>query len=792
MSPRAPNAAEPLQLKVSTLGDVTHVRLAGPIDNGFTRATAGLSLSKHVIFDMGAVKRITSFGVRAWVDWSRAMAHAHTVDSMWVINAPPVATDQFVLVSGFGEHARLLSVLAPYECPSCSESFVRHIDLRQHARRLKLGKLPSFECPSCGTMLELTERADDYALLASESARFKVPAAIANYLSRMQGTERASRPAQQKLVQGDITFIAFSGPLTQELKVRRLVTGLEGRVVFDFARVNEVRPGGAAPFVELIARASQSARVFLSRVPPEVLRLIASFDAQLGTAQIASVYVPVPCAQCGQEGHQRIARADYLGWLGNREGPRIYCGTCGQQAAPTRVESAARVLERRAGGGLRPDELVGVELEALRQSLAHPRDDEDDRQESVTQVRGGMLQLDTTPSDGVLTPTADGPAAQIELLQRERDHLHQLVTSLSQLGKAVAIATDPRRLGQAVLQMLVMALRADRACVTIRGPSGEFEQPLTHGVESGAVPLLMIGSKSGTSPQEPEMMAPIKSSGGGNLGFIYVARRLGATPFSQYDAAWVDSAANQVALSLERHALDAARQRDVSVRAHLSRYFSEGVVQQIVTGEAAGVLGGESRMVTVLFTDIRGSTALLERLSPRDAVQLLNEYFTVIIDEVLAEEGTVDKFTGDGLMAFWGAPRAQADHALRAARASLRIQTQLEKLRQTWVEEARSFANEAKDLLTGIGINSGEVVVGNIGSERRMEYTAIGDPVNVTARIQGLASGGEVLISSATQQLLGTAAAVTPLQPVLLKGRTMPVKIFRLLSVFGAGAAVVR
>ncbi|HVO29266.1 MAG TPA: adenylate/guanylate cyclase domain-containing protein, partial [bacterium] len=136
-------------------------------------------------------------------------------------------------------------------------------------------------------------------------------------------------------------------------------------------------------------------------------------------------------------------------------------------------------------------------------------------------------------------------------------------------------------------------------------------------------------------------------------------------------------------------------------------------------------------------------------------------------------------FTGDGVMAFWNAPTEQADHAVRAVRAALRIQARIPALLARWRSEKRSFSQTVGELATGIGINTGEAVVGNIGSARRVEYTAIGDTVNLAARLQGLARGGEVLVTEPTLTRLGGLAGTDPLPPAALKGKTAPVPIFR-------------
>jgi adenylate cyclase len=205
------------------------------------------------------------------------------------------------------------------------------------------------------------------------------------------------------------------------------------------------------------------------------------------------------------------------------------------------------------------------------------------------------------------------------------------------------------------------------------------------------------------------------------------------------------------------------------------------VIAEIVArGEAE--LEGTAREITVLFTDIRGFTPLLERLEPAAAVEMLNDYFTELVDEVLAEGGTLDKFTGDGIMAFWGAPTEQPDQALRAVRAASRMQQRMGPLRERWASEKRSFADDARHLATGIGIHTGMAVAGSIGSPKRLEYTAIGDSVNVASRVQAIAQGGEVLVTLNTLERISGQVTAEPLPPVQIKGKTATVPIFRITA----------
>jgi adenylate cyclase len=185
-------------------------------------------------------------------------------------------------------------------------------------------------------------------------------------------------------------------------------------------------------------------------------------------------------------------------------------------------------------------------------------------------------------------------------------------------------------------------------------------------------------------------------------------------------------------------------------RARLSRYFSPQIAS-LVEARGEHAAGGESREVTVLFCDIRGFTALADRLSTEEVVATLNAFHSRMVDVLFAHGGTLDKYMGDGLMAYFGAPLAQPDHAERAVRCALAMGEALVRLN---AERARP---DTPSLSIGIGIHSGRAIVGDIGSPHRREYTAVGDTVNVASRIEDLTKGGgaTVLVSEATRAAVG-------------------------------------
>lgn len=214
------------------------------------------------------------------------------------------------------------------------------------------------------------------------------------------------------------------------------------------------------------------------------------------------------------------------------------------------------------------------------------------------------------------------------------------------------------------------------------------------------------------------------------------------------------------------------------IRDAFSRYLAPQVIRRIETGEVPLVLGGARREATILFSDIRGFTTLSERLTPEQLVSLLNEYLTAMTAVVLDHEGVVDKYIGDAIMAFWNAPVPQADHAVRAARTALGMRDRLETLRVEWAER------NLPDVRVGIGLNSGDVVIGNMGSEQRFDYTAIGDEVNLASRLESLTKfyGVTILVSESVRRQLGEDFFCRRLDLVTVKGKEKPVAVFELMG----------
>lgn len=210
------------------------------------------------------------------------------------------------------------------------------------------------------------------------------------------------------------------------------------------------------------------------------------------------------------------------------------------------------------------------------------------------------------------------------------------------------------------------------------------------------------------------------------------------------------------------------------VKRLFSRYVPKDVYDQLLADPNRAALGGRRREMTVLFSDVRGFTAMSEKATPEEVVGQLNEYFSRMVQVLFAHRGTLDKFVGDMVMGLFGAPLDDADHADHAVQAALAMTLELEALNREWAAEGRPVLD------IGIGISTGEMVAGNIGSEAIMSYTVIGDRVNLGARLESLNKeyGTRIIISEATRDALKGRYDIHPLGEVVVKGKSRPVAIF--------------
>jgi adenylate cyclase len=255
-------------------------------------------------------------------------------------------------------------------------------------------------------------------------------------------------------------------------------------------------------------------------------------------------------------------------------------------------------------------------------------------------------------------------------------------------------------------------------------------------------------------------------------GVVYADRLDPFSTFSSDDLELISAVAAQTAVTVETVKAHRQLAREEVARANYSRFMPEYVVRQLLENPDSFRLGGVNQTVTVLFADIRGFTAISENEKPEKIVGLLNRFFSAMTEIIFANGGTLNKYTGDGLMAIFGAPTATAKDAENALKTAVAMQQRIMTLNQEL--ETQGLAQIA----VGIGLHTGEATIGYIGSEQRSEYTAIGDTVNLASRLESNAKGGQILISEATASDAGNLFSLVSYEPLTVKNRLQPINLF--------------
>ena len=255
-------------------------------------------------------------------------------------------------------------------------------------------------------------------------------------------------------------------------------------------------------------------------------------------------------------------------------------------------------------------------------------------------------------------------------------------------------------------------------------------------------------------------------------GALYADRLDPFAAFKPDDLELISAVAAQTAIAVENARAHERLAREEVARANYSRFLPEYVVKQMLENPESFKLGGVNQTITILFADIRGFTRISEHSPPEKIVGLLNRYFSAMTDIIFAHGGTLDKYLGDGLMALFGAPTATPEDASNALNAAVAMQRRVLSINLELHNEG------IPEIGVGIGLHTGEVTVGYIGSERRSEYTAIGDAVNTASRLESNALGGQILLSDATAKAAHSRYKLEPREAIMVKNRQQPVALW--------------
>jgi adenylate cyclase len=270
------------------------------------------------------------------------------------------------------------------------------------------------------------------------------------------------------------------------------------------------------------------------------------------------------------------------------------------------------------------------------------------------------------------------------------------------------------------------------------------------------------------------MCAPLLGSSG-VLGVIYVDSQQLMKGFTAEDLDMLNALAAQASMAVENAITHDQLVKEALARAAYGRFMPRHVVDQILANPRALSLGGTNQAVTVLFSDLRGFTTMAEGLAPEKVVQVLNEYFSDMTPIVFGYRGLLDKYIGDAVMAIFGAPYATEDSAANAVGAAIAMQRRMLKLNDELKEAG------LPELAMGVGINTGTVTVGYIGSEQRTDYTVIGDAVNLASRLERQAGPWQILIGADTLEAIGDRYQVEPFGEIKLKGKSAPVRVYEVI-----------
>jgi adenylate cyclase len=380
---------------------------------------------------------------------------------------------------------------------------------------------------------------------------------------------------------------------------------------------------------------------------------------------------------------------------------------------------------------------------------------------------------------------------------------HKKLLTLYEVGNIVNSVLELKTLLSIIMAMAIKVMQANRGFLLIREKNGEMKPVATHALtpkEAQApysqtivdtvlkerVPVLVLDAAEDIrfSNRDSLKALPLSSvicvpiwERDNIVGVIYVDKAEGTSTFTEEDMYFLSAFANQAAVAITNAKLFDDVRREERLRTSLQRYLSPNLVDDMVNNNTSDMaLGGAKKRVSILFCDIRGFTTFTEKEPVETVVSLLNEYFSVMSDVIFANRGTLDKFIGDAIMAIYGAPLESKDNAYECVKSALEMRAKLAQLNEKWKSQNKP------QIQVGYGINTGEAIVGNIGSERRMEYTAIGDMVNTASRVEGETESNQIFITEETYKALGNRVTAKKLSPVKLKGKTVVVQIYEVLS----------
>jgi adenylate cyclase len=375
-----------------------------------------------------------------------------------------------------------------------------------------------------------------------------------------------------------------------------------------------------------------------------------------------------------------------------------------------------------------------------------------------------------------------------------------------ELARALGAELDLEKLLPKILDKAFELLGADRGVILLMGPNDELVpryvkqkdgKPTENIVLSKTVMAEVMSQKAAVLSSDALMdsrfsgahsiiMQGISSTmtvpllfGDEILGILHLDSQIATNAFTEKDLQVLTGIAAQAAIAIQNARLAKKIEHEAQTRAQLERLVPASVVDQMMTGELAIERGGKLCEATMLVADIRGFTAMSEKQKPETIVAMLNEYFEVMVDILFKHGGTLDKFVGDEIIGLFGAALPLKDSPMRAILCALEMQKALRDFNIGRVTDNHEV------IKVGIGVNTGQVVTGFIGSSKSMQYTAIGDAMNTAARLQSIAKAGEIIVSEQTMRFLADRVEAISLPPVEVKGKRERIRVYNVVGMKG-------
>lgn len=390
---------------------------------------------------------------------------------------------------------------------------------------------------------------------------------------------------------------------------------------------------------------------------------------------------------------------------------------------------------------------------------------------------------------------------------KEYERSQERLNTLYEVGKVINLILEPDELLNTIIDLALKVMNADSGFIMLydeqrqlipkisrriqtdelKSGSTTFSTTIARTVAESGESILTSDAEKDARFQDGASIithhirsvicSPLKNKDQVVIGVLYVGSNVTSNVFSKSDVELLEAFSNHAAIAIENAKLYEEKRRKEHLKSALERYVSKQIAEMIMSKDVSGDIrfAPEKKEVTILFSDIRGFTPLSEALSPEEIVDILNRYFSRMIQIIFKYNGTLDKFLGDSIMALFGAPTASGEDAVSAIRTAIEMQQTL----KAFNEEQRSLGKP--EIEVGIGIATGPVVVGNIGSDQRMEYTAIGDRVNLSSRLQGKAGGHQILVCSRTYEKAKNHIQAKKLEPIMVKGKSMPIEVYEII-----------